>query len=280
MCVRKTQDQALNEFEEFNLILLEKYTNNKNKHEVQCKICDGKSQVSLSHLNRGNNSCSHCAGTYRMNPDEIYQMCLSYDIKILDEIVGIKSRYNAECLVCGYYFKTNPSLTKNRGYGCPKCAKKVLRTHDEVVKQVSDLGYTYVSGGESTFDELVVICDKGHEHRTHVHGLLNKGRMCSLCSKTGFSKDKPAILYYLRVESPVGPLYKIGITNRSVKERFPRSDLEKITILREIPFENGSDAFDLEQYYLNIFKDFKYNGQEVLKSGNTELFTRNLFGIF
>lgn len=93
---------------------------------------------------------------------------------------------------------------------------------------------------------------------------------------SGFDKKAPAILYFLQVEGEKGEtLYKIGITNRTVKERFG-SDMKKITILAEYHFSQGQTAADLEKEILNKFSVYKYTGNPVLKDGNTELFHTNI----
>lgn len=96
-------------------------------------------------------------------------------------------------------------------------------------------------------------------------------RDCPNCSYYGgFDQTKPGILYYLSINN--GEAFKIGITNRTVKERF-KSDMQYITILKEWNFSIGRQAYDKEQQILKEFKQFKYEGPDLLKSGNTELFS-------
>jgi len=126
-------------------------------------------------------------------------------------------------------------------------------------------------------------CDYEWTGKASYYGnLRTKDEGCPACSGKlrGFQKDIPGTFYYLQVDTPDGPLYKVGITNLTVSKRFCKEDLAKITVLREIHFDIGRKAYDLERYYLDTFASFKYSGDPVLKSGgNTELFTRNIFGI-
>jgi hypothetical protein len=47
-----------------------------------------------------------------------------------------------------------------------------------------------------------------------------------------------------------------------------------------LEFKEGRKAFELEQYYLNLFKEHRYQGPPILKSsGNTELFTHDILGL-
>ncbi len=87
---------------------------------------------------------------------------------------------------------------------------------------------------------------------------------------TGFNPKIPGILYYLKINQ--GQAYKIGITNLSVNERFQKSDLAKIEIIKIMKYEMGADARAAESEILYKYREFKYKGEKLLTSGNTELF--------
>ena len=101
-----------------------------------------------------------------------------------------------------------------------------------------------------------------------------EGTGCPNCAISGFNRNKPAVLYYLKITTNSNKvLYKIGITNRSVNERFNLTDLSKIEIIKQKEYENGQDAYDKEQEILKRYKKFKYSGKDILSNGNTEIFT-------
>ena len=93
---------------------------------------------------------------------------------------------------------------------------------------------------------------------------------------SGFRVNKPAILYYIKVFTTSGYLYKVGITNRTIVERFHKYEQPLITILKSSKYLSGSEALLKEQMILSKFKEFKYLGPPVLSSGNTELFTKDI----
>ena len=74
-------------------------------------------------------------------------------------------------------------------------------------------------------------------------------------------------------------MYKIGITNRTVDERFNLTELSKIEVVKQKLYEKGSDAVRLEQKLLKQYKEYQYIGPNVLKSGNTELFTEDVLSL-
>lgn len=88
-------------------------------------------------------------------------------------------------------------------------------------------------------------------------------------SKGGFDYQKKGILYYISVND--GQAFKIGITNYNVQKRF-KNEFYKITVIFEKEYENGYDAADAELKILRRFKKHKYKGNNLLESGNTELF--------
>ncbi len=109
------------------------------------------------------------------------------------------------------------------------------------------------------------------------HSFLNE--VCEHMSKptdiaSGFRVDKPAIMYYLKIND--GEVYKIGITNRTVTARFNVYDLKKIEVLKVWEFKTGKDALEQEQRIKKDFAHAKYIGEPILNDGNTELFTHDI----
>jgi hypothetical protein len=110
-------------------------------------------------------------------------------------------------------------------------------------------------------------------------GKVFTGRGCPECAEYGFQSSKSAILYYLLVFNPFGkPLYKIGITNRTIQERF-RKQIRKIEILEIEHFARGKAAYDKEQRLLKQYRKYRYDGPPVLIDGNEEIFTVDILSL-
>lgn len=96
----------------------------------------------------------------------------------------------------------------------------------------------------------------------------------------GFSKEKQAVMYFLRVSVPgVGDLFKIGITNRDPLARVAGMGAHsgvRIEVMETIFFDNGRDARIAEKRLHRKFAGYRYAGAPVMKNGNTELFTVNV----
>jgi hypothetical protein len=112
-------------------------------------------------------------------------------------------------------------------------------------------------------------CKENHTWST-TPSIVLRGSGCPECSKHGFDPNKPGILYYLKIDNTY---YKVGITNRSIKERFLADKDKTIEVLLEKFFESGLDAQTTERLILKKYKDLRLKGVKILASGgNTELF--------
>lgn len=123
-----------------------------------------------------------------------------------------------------------------------------------------------------------------HDGSAYVHARLG-GFLDEACAHmtpglNGFSKEKAAVLYHLRITMSDGTqLYKIGTTNRSPEARVAGMGVQggaTVEILDAITFESGRDARIAEKRLHRRLSDHRYSGQPVMKNGNTELFTVNV----
>lgn len=94
-----------------------------------------------------------------------------------------------------------------------------------------------------------------------------------------FQSDKPCRMYYLRVETGNGPLYKIGITVHDYRRRYANINRDRIKKLRSWQFKTGREALSIEQAILRHCAEHRYEGPAELPQGNTELFTVDILGI-
>jgi hypothetical protein len=102
------------------------------------------------------------------------------------------------------------------------------------------------------------------------------GRRCPYCTHYGFNFNKPAILYYLTLLVGDVEYFKIGITNNSISSRCSITEQKLITSSLSFNFKNGNEAYEAEQQLLKIFKKYRYTGDKILCSGNTEILTKDI----
>lgn len=226
--------------------------------------------------------CPHCGGSNLCDTEGFIKKSKkvhgeNYDY---DRVIYVNSHSHVEiyCKKCKDYFLKTPTHHLS-GQGCPECAGYKNGTTESFVKKAKKVhgdlyDYTLTHYTKNS-DPVYIYCIEHRQYFLKSPANHLKGQGCPSCSSSGFKKNLPALLYYLRV----GGAYKIGITNRTVLARFSPKDLEVITILKVWEFELGKDALAKEQWILKTFKNARYEGEPLLSSGNSELFNYDILGI-
>lgn len=197
-------------------------------------------------------------------------------------LVNYTKSDNKVIIICpehGEFTKTpNKHIT---GQGCPKCNNAHRRTQEDFIQDCINVHgnkYDYSKAVYKTGDDSVtIICPEhgGFQQTPYTHIKRQSG--CPSCSIYGFKYNSSAILYYLKISTKKGFAYKIGITNKTVEERFLISELNNIEVICQKEFATGYEAFKIEQEILKNNKEFAYKGQKILISnGNTELFNEDI----
>ena len=186
-------------------------------------------------------------------------------------------------------FGQNPA-SHIRDVGCPKCgdestAAKRTRTTEEFLQAANEAhggryDYSKVEY-KSSHEKVEIVCAEHGSFWQSPSSHTNIKTGCPGCAASGFDQTKPGLLYYIAVTTDDGDTqYKIGITNLSVKRRFPKEDLARIRIVKTWQFEVGRDAAEREAEILSQFSGDRYYGTDILVgAGNTELFTHDVLGL-
>ncbi len=250
------------------------YINMKSKMEVICPV-HRVFWVTPDSL-RYNHKCPRCATTAPFSKEEYRSKLdkIGKGIIAVENYITIKTKILHKHKTCGHEWYTQPRTILN-GSGCPNCAIiSGTKTFKDYRKEIEGTGYEVLEDYVNNHTKIL------HKHKTCGYrwlvvptSILN-GNGCPKCSKSGFDPTKPAILYYLSVKN--GEAYKIGITNHSVKQRYSNEELQDIDVIEEWKFEDGQEAYDLEQIILKSYKHLKYTGEALLKSGNTEMFKEDI----
>lgn len=254
----------------------------------ECPICHKYFECRVSHVNRGTTTkCRRCADKSKSikAARNFIEKALAihgskYDYTLVDYISS-RDKVCLRCNTCSNIFNQTPN-NHLRGEGCPQCAigvsariqlAKAANNFVEKALAIHGTKYTYTLfnyTGNKVKGKIGCVIHGVYEQTPDAH---LRGQGCPCCAISGFDKSKPAIVYYLKVAYSGTILYKIGITNKSVNERFNNEDLDKITVLKIWEYDIGADAYDIEQQVLKQHKEYKYLGEPILSSGNTELFT-------
>lgn len=182
----------------------------------------------------------------------------------IDRYIKAKIPILHECLY-GHTWLVAPDKILS-GRGCPHCNGGIKKTNYKEELVTKGIKYTPIEDYVNWETPILHSCPNGHTWKGIPNNIL-KGQGCPNCAVYGFSQDKPAILYYIKI----GMYYKIGITNRNIQARFKRDKDKPIEVLKVIEFNTGREAMDLEKRIFQEHPPLVVDGY--LKSGgNTELF--------
>lgn len=255
---------------------------------LSCNKCSHVRSLKVSTImSKGLSKCPKCSRDNKLRDfDRCVDACDERGLVVLSKVAEDPLRVS--CISCSHEKTISFStlFDSPAQFNCPIC--KYRDWIDEKSRSLEDCGYDLLDYSYRprdlgcSVDYLMKCRNCDHEFIGDIYSFSDYERptrgVCPSCREkcTGFNPDKPGTFYYLRVETNNKPLYKIGITNRTVEKRFTLSDMDKITVLRTLTFEEGRSASDLEKYYLNLFRDHQYKGEPILSSGNTELFTHDI----
>ena len=273
---------------------LSDYINSQSKIEITCTIHGSFWQSPNNHLKGA--GCPDCGVQSRVlkrlsNTQDfinkasiVHSNVYSYEFS---KYVNKTQKVEITCPIHGnFHQRPNDHLN---GSGCGECASKSrksklsLTIDNFIEKSIKFHMYKYDYSKVNYINgktKVTITCPiHGDFSQMPYHHI--KGVGCPGCAITGFDKNKPAILYYLKITTDNNQvLYKIGITNRTVNERFSLTDLSKIEIVKQKLYENGQDALNWESKLKSKYKQYQYKGPDILSSGNTELFTEDIIELY
>jgi hypothetical protein len=249
------------------------YSGNKSKLTIICKTHGPFDQIPINHIFHAY-GCPSCGGNKKLNTDIFIERSKEIHGEKYDySLVKYKGRAHKIKIICKehglFEQKADAHLI---GGGCITCGGNEKLTTESFIKKArhvfGDLyNYSKVNYINNTTSVKIICSEHGEFSKNPNHHLRGQG--CQSCASSGFDPNKPAILYYLKVQG--GIAYKIGITNNSVKKRFG-SDISKVQILKIWKYDIGFHARARESEIIKTFEANLYRGPQILKSGNSELF--------
>lgn len=242
--------------------------------------------------------CPHCKGkrisdlTTKPYQQFVAEANVAHSNKytyLSDTYVNSKTPTAVVCPIHGVFYQT-PDIHLNGKHGCRKCANLLISkaqrsTTDEFIVKANKVHkhlYDYSLVKYTTNSEnITIICPiHGEFKQAPANHLAGKG--CQLCNGTYYYSHLPTILYYVKLIHPSGEIaYKIGITTKSVAERFRSSTIDGIQVTPIITYHflHGKPAYEYEQAILQKYAAFRRNTSlQFLRNGagDSELFTKNI----
>ena len=274
-----------------------KYTINSNKVEIVC--LDHGSFFQLPTCHKQGKGCRECgskitAEKVKFTQEEALERCIARggDHYLYDNMIYISAKEKIEifCTIHKEYFWQKYDSHVSSLRGCKKCADERTGNSSRFTQEEAmELCISRDVDNKYNYDKMTYITARNKikiyckEHKGYFwqtfYDHVNAKYDCQSCSSSGFDKNKPAIMYYLLVVNGNDHAYKIGITNRTVEERFKSLGLENIAVLKTWEYENGADAIKDETNIKRHYKEHQWTGDDLLGNGNTELFKVDILGL-
>ncbi len=253
------------------------YTGSRELIEIVCSTHGSFWQIAEVHY-RGHN-CPTCAGNKRLTIKNFIQRAnvkfnsfYTYPDIIIDN--GMNTKITIKCPIHGDFKKRAASHLQ--GEGCQKCSKS-YNDQEYFIERSKIIHRNFYNYDDVHYNGSRIKVDIW----CPIHGIFKQSPMahlqghgCRKCKSGGFRKDRPAILYYF-VDTEL-MFYKIGITNGTVKSRFGNLS-SRFKILKCIEFDDGNDAFNTEQFYLELFLCHRVEHPDFKNNGSTEFFDIDIF---
>lgn len=224
---------------------------------VRCVIDEFEFEVRVSHLTGSGGGCPQCSRKRRWTAKErIDQINSIENIEFVswhDCYENVMSKANVRCNIDGFSWSSKIDNLVNNKQGCPQCAGLRRWTSEERIDQINKLEniefVSWVDGYKGACSKANVKCEiDGFEWAARVSNLVNNGRGCPKCAKTGYDKSKDGVLYAMRSEC--GRYVKVGITGNiqrrlhelSIRTPFRFNMIEKV-------YGDGGKIYDLEKHF-------------------------------
>lgn len=257
----------------------------KNNRTPVCIVCPQHGEFFQSpstHLS--GSKCFLCNGTRRMNIQRFIldsQKLHGNEYDYSRTILSKDKHPKALNIICKKHGAFDQDAGNHmRGVKCPKC-RGFKRSNDDMIAsfvKVHGNKYDYSSVRYiNTSTPITIIC-RDHGEFSQLPTSHRNGNGCPLCAHYGFNPSLPAVLYLLAFDKPLGIFWKIGITNRTVEERFG-PDASFIICRHEWYFDDGIKALKVEKMTLKKFNRHKAKRllfNRLVFGGETECFDPSL----
>lgn len=268
-----------------------------NKYEIVCDI-HLLSKISNKEDLKRNSFCTICRKEakakefekqFKLKASKIHHNKYNYDKSIY---IKNSIPLTIKCILHDIEFKQRPSDHLSGKTGCKDCIiakqpQKQSKSSELFIEQANKVHgdfFDYSDVDYKTTHTHVKIKCKKHNNiftQTPTHHLNGKNG-CELCKNKGlvWSKEdfvnmynhKACIFYVIKCFNENESFYKLGITSRTVKQRYTKHNLpyQYTTVLEHI--DTAENVWDLEYMFKQKFKEFYYKPIENFKGSSTETF--------
>lgn len=254
---------------------------------ISCDKC-GEVSTKIYSLGRNYDTCESCLKG-RFTTEEFIARCRSHHGELFDYT---KTLYTGKRKMITYTCRVHGEVTQRAqehmdGHGCLQCARDVraesyrITLGTWIVRLEAKAPHvTIVSYGQLGYYSPVVFLCERHGEFTSTFGAIDRtDYVCAKCANADSSRhsrhaseDRAAYIYYVYI--PSVNAWKIGVTSRSVQERFLTLRAELLWQL-EVPTEKL--AYQIERVLLDRVTQYRVFPKGTIRSGSSELISVNIY---
>jgi Zn finger protein HypA/HybF involved in hydrogenase expression len=255
---RLDQMVAIRRMKAANWEPVEPYVSSNKPWKCRCLDCGNISSPTYAHIQQGRKGCKTCgivkhANARRMPQEDATKIANDSGFIPLEPYKGRHYPWKCECMKC--HQVVHPYLAGMLdGNGCLNCSGLVINPKEAralMIKNNIEPLIDYPGAGVP-WKSRCLKCQK-EVYPRYSSIKMNIGG-CKYCASHGYDFNSPGILYLLtnlELES-----HKIGITNINAKEkRLEKHSKEGWIVYETWIFENGNNAFEVEQKLLNWIRE-------------------------
>lgn len=297
----KQSQQVHNDKYDYSKVI---YSNIHTPVEITCPTHGSFKQTPNSHISK-RAGCPQCAGKRYFTLELFLQKAHEvhgniYDYSKINKYLGYETKHPIVCKQHGKFLQTPKAhiLTK---HGCPKCGTETASQHSKAqaltceqftAKAINIHGEKYdysKSSYSNSGAKIEIICREHGSFFQTPNNHISRKQGCPKCgdkkkgSVGGYSlklfenfperSNIPAMLYVIEMQRETDNFIKVGITTRTIKERFDKkARMGPKHITKTVLFTKYSslkEAFLLEQQILSTLKQYQYFPNYVI-DGRTE----------
>lgn len=261
------------------------YTNNCTNIAIICSKHGVFYQQPSNHLKgrgcpRCHKTAKHTTQEYIERAKKIHNNFYDYSKTVYK---GTRTMLTITCPIHGDFIQK--PQTHSNGGGCRKCAGNEILTTDEFVeKSIKKHGSKYIydkTEYKSNSKKVTITC-RWHGDFEQLPDSHMRGKGCAECGgmNQGWSRTKfenacdrnrggSAVLYILKCFNSTESFYKVGITSRTVRERYASTTIPyDYEVVKEV-IGDACKMWDLEVDILRRLRDKKYT-PSIKFGGSTE----------
>lgn len=274
------------------------YTGSMSKLTLTCPIHGNFMVTPNAHLSTQKSGCQKCSKRYHYNKqDFIEQVNKIHDNKYdYSNMVyaNNKTKIDIICPIHGT-FKQLPTTHLCKRGGCKKCANQNAGSYhkhdtDWFIREANkkhNNKYDYSKVHyQRIHDKVEIICPEHGSFLQSAGGHIHQSHGCPTCSYKDYEggygskrfenhpeiKELPGLLYVVRIYNDVENFIKVGITQKTIRERFMVNNMlpYEYEVVGYVPGKLF-ELFNLEQFTKTSLKKQKY--KPLIKfNGHTECF--------